>query len=314
MKVIIVQLGRIGDSVLTTPIFRAIAESKPNTEIYVLASRHAASVLQDNPRVKKIYIYQKSPFLLLFLILRLRLQRFDWWVDPKDHRSGESTMLAKLCGAQNSIGYNSGHKGPFSISIPSDKDNFLLHVVERNLQVLDSLDIPFQTNARPELFPDSRLSLLVRNQFPPCNRRTVLINISAGDVSRYWLIEKWGEVAKYCIDRGDRVVVTYKPADLSLAKDLEMLQPGLLRFDSPTIRESIAIMPIIDLLITPDTSVVHIAAAFNVPIIAMFPNIEWNFYKFKPLSEKSIVIQPIGDLSIETIEVSNVIEAISEMV
>jgi ADP-heptose:LPS heptosyltransferase len=71
-----------------------------------------------------------------------------------------------------------------------------------------------------------------------------------------------------------------------------------------------ALVPQVCLVVTPDTSVVHIASAFNVPQVALFPPVEWNLNKFRPLSDSSIVLQPKEGETIAAIPVEVVVKAI----
>jgi len=314
MKIIIVQLGRIGDTVLTTPMFRVLDDSFQDIKIYVLTSHRGATILHNNPRLKKVFVYRTDPFSFLFLILRLRLLHFDWWVDPKDHYSKGSSFLAKICGAKNKVGFNHYSHKIFTISIPSDKDNLLRHSVDRNIQSILPLGIAKPSNYRPELFPDPNLQKKIRDKYHPSPKDTVLLNISAFHRERYWHIEKWAFVASACLERHYRVILTFKPEDLDLAKTLQQQVPEVLLFRSTTIKEVVAIMPEVAMVITPDTSIVHIASAFNIPQIALFANSEMNLNKFSPLSDKSIVIQPEENAEFQTINENVVVEALEKMI
>ena len=247
MKILIIHLGRIGDMVLATPMFRAIAETFPNAEICVLASRHGATAIQDNPRLNKVYVFRKDPLAFLFLLVRLRLRRFDRWVDPKDHYSRVGALLARLSGVRNRVGYNRGVNTTFPVGIPSDQDNVRLHAVIRNLQVLSSLGIVGPQDSRPELFAHPGLTRSIRRRLPPRGGKTVLLNISAGNDERYWDRGNWASVAESCLARGFQVILTYKPSDGTAARDLNRRLPRIVRFDSASIRELIALMPAIDL-------------------------------------------------------------------
>ena len=43
-------------------------------------------------------------------------------------------------------------------------------------------------------------------------------------------------------------------------------------------------------IISPDTSIIHICSAFNIPVIGIYPDVAWNLEKFYPLSEKKEII------------------------
>jgi ADP-heptose:LPS heptosyltransferase len=313
MKIIVVQIGRIGDTVLTTAMFRAIAAAVPGAEIHALVSARGWPVLRNNPRIKKVLVYRKDPFSLLLLLLRLRLACYDWWIDPKGHPSTESSFFASAGGARNKVGYNKPGGGPFTIPLPFNEGNIDLHAVERNMQCCAALGVPPHADARPELFPLPLLQETIRGRYIANGTKTVLVNVSAGDRSRYWTIDKWAEVAGFCLSKGLRVLVTFPPHDAEMAQRLKALQPGITLFDSITIQDVIALVPLVNLVVTLDTSVVHIASAFNVPQIALFPDVDWNVKKFRPLSDNSVVIMPENGSSVESVKVQRVVDAVEKM-
>jgi ADP-heptose:LPS heptosyltransferase len=313
MKILIVQIGRIGDMVLTTPMFRAVANHIPGAELHVLASPRGFSVLKGNPHIKRVIVYRKDPFSLLFIFLRLRLAVYDWWIDPKDHPSREGALLARICRAKNKVGYNNEGEKTFSFGIPSHDENMALHAVVRNLACLSPLGMPPNADCRPDLFPDARLTKNIRDKFLSDDKKTGLLNISAGDASRYWPVEKWAKVAALFQERGLRVIIACQPSDGRMAAELQGLRPGVILYHSSTINEIIALMPLVNLVVTLDTSIVHIASAFDVPQIALFPDVEWNVIKFRPLSNLSVVLQPEKGEEVSTIPAERVIEEIEKI-
>ena len=65
MKILIVILGRIGDMILATPMFNELVRHYPDAEIYVLAGRQNNIIVQNNPVLKKVIIFNKNPFFIL---------------------------------------------------------------------------------------------------------------------------------------------------------------------------------------------------------------------------------------------------------
>jgi ADP-heptose:LPS heptosyltransferase len=63
-----------------------------------------------------------------------------------------------------------------------------------------------------------------------------------------------------------------------------------------------------DFLISPDTAAVHIASAFNKPVVAIYPDYEWNFISWGPLSEKFIAVKSKSNL-INSVSVDEVYRA-----
>ena len=63
-----------------------------------------------------------------------------------------------------------------------------------------------------------------------------------------------------------------------------------------------------DFIISPDTAAVHIASAFNKPIVAIYPDYEWNYVSWQPLSDKFIAIKSKNNL-INSVSVDEVYDA-----
>ena len=77
-SVLILKYDRIGDMVVSTPIFRELKIAYPNISISVLASKANKDVIKNNPYIDKIYTnYKNSIFKDLPTLLKLRKKKFD---------------------------------------------------------------------------------------------------------------------------------------------------------------------------------------------------------------------------------------------
>lgn len=291
--------------VLTTPMFRAITEHLPAAEIHVLTSPRGLSVIDNNPRIAKRHLHQKKLLVLPRLISRLRAEQFDVWIDPKDHPSGEGSFLASMSGASLKIGFNKPGQRVFAIQIPSAEENFERHAVQRNLLALAAL-LPGKAELlvpRPELFVDPECTVTL-----PLH--TILINISAGNPSRHWPSEHWSTVINACAQRAIPTALMFDPSDRETAKEIAARGGNSILLDTPTIHHAIAAVSGAACVLSSDTSIVHIAAAFNKPIVALYPRVDWNLKKFRPLSDTSIVVMPEEAQSFRDIPAARVIESL----
>jgi heptosyltransferase III len=313
MKILVVQIGKIGDMVLTTPLFKAIKENMPGAQINALVAHRGTSIIMGNPRIHKIFVYRKDPFRLLFLLFKMRLIHYDFLIDPKDHFSTESAIIARMSRANVKVGFNAPGKKVFSHPLPAQEQNFSIHAAARNLLPLKSLGIAECPNPRPELFPDPFLQKKIKDHYALSDSITILLNLSAGDTGRLWEGRKWSAVAAFCLSKGFRVLISFQPSDALMASRIHEQQPKARLFHSKSIREIIALVPLVRLVVTPDTSIVHIASAFNVPQVALFPPVEWNLNKFRPLSDLSIVLQPKEGAAIATIGEGEVMDAVEKI-
>ncbi|OGF69630.1 hypothetical protein A3H65_04045 [Candidatus Giovannonibacteria bacterium RIFCSPLOWO2_02_FULL_45_14] len=73
---IIPQSTRIGDLVLTTPVFRAIKKKYPGAYLGVALSKKSAGIVKNNPHIDKIFILRSAGFWKD--VLEIRKASFDW--------------------------------------------------------------------------------------------------------------------------------------------------------------------------------------------------------------------------------------------
>ncbi|OGR58073.1 MAG: hypothetical protein A2X36_16240 [Elusimicrobia bacterium GWA2_69_24] len=75
-------LRRIGDVLLTLPAVRSLRSRFPEAEIDFLVEPPAHELLAGNPDITRLIVLgSKGPANLVYLVRRLRAQRYDWVVD-----------------------------------------------------------------------------------------------------------------------------------------------------------------------------------------------------------------------------------------
>jgi ADP-heptose:LPS heptosyltransferase len=293
-KYLVVQLGRIGDLILMTPMFRTIKAAGEGNEVHLLASLRNQQVAEKLPDVDRVHVYRKRLVHTAKLLRAINAERYDVWIDPKDHYSRESRCFARFSNAALKIGFNRGEKGVFDFPVSSDVEQASLHAVERNLRALEPLHLEPATR-RPVLPVDAasreRLSTFLERRGIGSY---VCVNISAGTEERRWPIENWVGFLSGKNDPALRFVVIAGPGDEGEAQTIMNLVPGAFHYETPAIGD---VYPVIErslLTVTPDTAAVHIAAAFDVPVLGLYFDHEANYSKFRPLSTVHRVVRPPG--------------------
>ena len=299
MKIIITILGTLGDMILATPMFSAIKEKYPDSVIDVVCSPRNVEIIKNNPNINKKFIYKKKPLNILKLIISLRSKSYDFLIDPKPHYSTEGATFARIIRAGNKIGFIKDRHSPFNtrgMSNPSGK-----HFVNIYLESLTFLGIELEEKQKiPQLYTseDSRKYI---DKIMSGENTKALINISAGNRKRMFVLNVWtgflSEIEKK-VDKEAKEVkeawdfyVSYAPEDSGFAQKLMSECPSLIDIQSRSLQDVIVAVEKCDLVITPDTALVHIASAFNRPIITAFSGWEDNFKKFAPLSEVQQIIR-----------------------
>ncbi|MDQ1266439.1 MAG: hypothetical protein QG635_1591, partial [Bacteroidota bacterium] len=125
--------------------------------------------------------------------------------------------------------------------------------------------------------------------------------------------EKGGNTIQQSLAKGEySIILASDPKDNSLADDLINQSPyPLHRFYSYNIDEVISLVKRAYLLITPDTSLVHIAAAFNIPMLALYSGLDNFFAKFAPTNDICEIVRAApGDHGIKSIKPRDVTDAL----
>jgi ADP-heptose:LPS heptosyltransferase len=312
MKILIAQTGKIGDMVLTTPMFRLIKEIYPDSILHVLDSKRNHQIIENHKDIDAIFTFKKNLFHQIYLIFKLRKEKYDYWIDPKDHFSRESMVFAKYSNARNKIGFNK-KAGYFNYNIPGQEENYNCHVIDRNLYALKYLSISYEGKKRPVLFPDEKIYPKITKYFKKNTQKNVLVNISAGNETRLWSIDKWVEVINHITGSNFNLILSCVIKDKIRAEKIIEKTSGIILFLSDNIKELEYIISLSDLVISPDTSIIHIASAFNKPIIGLYPDEEWNYIKYAPTSDLFRVLKAKTKDDLSSIQSADVINSFKEI-
>jgi len=292
MSFLILLLGRIGDMILLTPFIKLLSENFPDAKIDVIASRHNWVILKDNPRVSQIYIYNKEPWEIPVLITKLRSRKYSYYIDPKDHHSTESQIFAKIVRAEIKIYFTQDSKSNI-LPIQRIDSNIGTHFSQKLMQPLKYLGIDFpEKPIPPEIFEDNNSHTFIFNFFQNLlpNKINILLNISASNEKKMWSSEKWIEFLGSININDFNIILSADPKDKSKLITINDKFPNTIITPARNFFDLISLIKGADLVITPDTSIVHIASAFNKPILALYSGLLSSRELFRPLSDIQTIV------------------------
>jgi ADP-heptose:LPS heptosyltransferase len=309
-RIVIVRIGKIGDLIVSSFVIRKIRHAFPDARIVLVTLPRTRELLRYDRTVDKVF-YVRGGVDLLPLVLRINAFRPDLLVDLNDHPSTTSTLISRLCPARVRVGFAfPGKRLSHPLACPPlDRT----HITERLRLIPEALGLSFTPDeVRPtlDLGPDEAEEM--RRSIQPLRdgrTRFVAANLSAGDPNRYWPIDRWKTLLQHASSHGDPVVfiLLTAPGEERLGEELRRALPSL-RFFVPAGRSFhhfAACIAQSDLLISPDTSAVHIASAFRVPVLALYPAVEWNYVSWRPWGTKNEVVRPaegfVGDIRVESV-------------
>jgi len=336
---LVTRTDRIGDVVLSTPVFKALRESYPAAHIGAVVLAENRELVEGNPCVDEVIVYDKNgperSVLGNFLFAR-KLRRGKWDAVVNLHPTNRMHWVSFLAGIPSRIGYN--RKAGFLLTqkIEERKREGERHEAEYNFDLLAFLDVP-----RPE-----RLEL----HFPlkPAARKTLagacyscglrfenapyaVINPSASSPSKIWPAEYFARLADILTERyGFEIALIGSGKDKAVA---EKVRSRMEHFSANfsgrlSLGELGHLLHEARLVISNDSGPAHIAAACGTPVLSIFGRTERGLSarRWKPLGEKSRHIQKdvgcyfcladdckIGFLCLRALEVEDLVKEIIEM-
>ncbi len=312
-RVLYLRHDRIGDMIMATGLIRAVATSHPNIELDVVASPVNATVLDGNPHVRRVIRFDRHAsrsFPVAYAALRRG--RYDAVIDGMVLTPSVTTMMLMLAsGARWRIGIG-GRGNDFVYTLPVDPPPAGAHHIEWSARTA----LPFGVDIhgcswRPEIFLTDREREAAERRWGErlggAGPKRVFANISAALAYRQWPEDRFVMVLRYLRRRlpRARILVTSAPheekraATIAAQSGVEWARSGL--------REAFALVGASDLVFTPDTSIAHVASAFDVPAVVMMVR---GTEPFMPWANRGIEVW--GSEALQNLEAGTVIAATEE--
>jgi len=281
-KILFVRLNRIGDALITTPLLSLIKKNT-NHKIYVVASNYNYFVFSSKI-VDNVIVYDKKRITIFKLIRLINKLKPDAIIDLHDDVSTTVSFILALSKAKYKIGFNKVNKKLYNYIIEKP-DSSKTHVVERILQFTKIFNIKYTKEEIKVFYYIDEKALKNANNYLLNNKLDnyfkIGINISAGSEARFWSIKNYKnlitEIRKYS---NVKVIILCSPNDIEKAKQISN---GLIPiYYDNSFEKFSAMISKLNLLITPDTSVVHIASAFNIPVFGLYVKYNTNDMIWSP--------------------------------
>ena len=265
--------GKIGDMVVNSLMFREIKKVYPNIKIGVVARGAAIDIIKDNSNVDKIYEYYKDRKKIKDLALKIKEEKYDLLIDFSEMLRVNQMMLINLCGARFNIGLNRKEWKLFDLSIKSDKDfKWTEHITNRYLAYLiklrlkkENIDISYDIYLK-----DEKKYKAFFNEIKESKK--LILNPYGASKHKSFSIETLENIINHLKNRDIAIILVYFGDKY---KELEFLEKKYKYVYMPQKIESILDTAILikesDYVISPDTSIVHIASALNKKMITVYP-------------------------------------------
>ena len=304
-KFLFVRQDRIGDVLISSPLFAALKVRHPEATIDVLLSSNNHFVLANDPLIRKRWIYEKNLSSAWKILTGLWAERYDFVIDLMDNPSATSTVICLLSRARWTVGLEKDNSYAYDIVVPlmSRRDT---HIVDRIASLLLPFGIqPEKENLRIRYFVSQeslRWASTILDNFGSPGAPIIGINISAGDEVRFWGVDNFRSLIGHIQSHlsGYRILILSKPSHDSMARSIADGLSGV--FLSPITKsfdEFAALIKHLQILITPDTSAAHVAAAFQIPAVVMYVQSNKDLRIWEPYgSPHEVLVADVDDLTV----------------
>jgi ADP-heptose:LPS heptosyltransferase len=264
IRYLIIRFSSIGDIVLTSPVVRCLKQQVEGAEIHYVTKHKYASLVSSNPSVDKVHLFSGN---MKDLIASLEAEKFDYIIDL--HNNFRSNRIKHILG----IPYFTFQKlniekfllVNFKINRLPDK-----HVVDRYMKTLQSFNVKNDGQGLDYFIPDNEC--YNTEKLPPHFRNGYIAFVIAGT----WNTKKLpAELVADICNRVDYPVVLiggkYEQRDGEVISALS--NGNVLNFTGKlSLNESSSLVRDANLVLTNDTGLMHIAAAFRRKILSFWGN------------------------------------------
>ena len=278
-KVLIEVPTWLGDCVMTTPAIENIVKLHPDSDITIFGSTISTKVFEHHPNVKSIVIdnSREEKFRTLYLYKQAKqLGKFDCAM------SFRRTIASKLF-----VWFSQA-------TIKGSYKRYTKQAIHQVIRYNDFINKTFKANTIA-----SQLTVYKNlTPFKVIKSDKKLLGINPGasyGSAKRWYPEEFAKVANELSDRYD-IVIFGGPGEADIALDIEksLLEKGVKNYQNlagkTTIPELMSRISNLDLFITGDSGPMHVAAAFEVPTVAIFGPTKYDETS-QWMNEKSIIVK-----------------------
>jgi ADP-heptose:LPS heptosyltransferase len=292
-SILFLRYDRIGDMIVTTPIFRQLKNMNPRLKIGVFASESNAEIIRCNPHVDAVYVLHANWFKLAVEILKARKEKYNIVLNFIFNRTTTGGLLANII-------------SPTGIKIGQGDEKYrfyfnrLLSLSRASHHMVETLTSMIQDVFHIQLNPDQldyeiivdetskkNVSVYLKHHDLSPRQATVagklpyiIFNLSANDSERRISQEQAIAIGKLLGSSSVyRTVLLHAPQDASMLQIKQNLvkNSGCLPFPDKgdaTLLEIAALMEGALAVCTPDTSIVHFASAAKTPVLGFYTKMQ----------------------------------------
>lgn len=283
VRFLILRFSSIGDIVLTTPVVRCLKQQMPDAEIHYITKPQFKSLLENNPYIDKVHILKES---FTETIQELKYEHFDYIIDL--HRN---IRTARLKNRLKIISFSFNKLNWEKWLLVNFKKNKLpdIHIVDRYLETLKIFDIVNDNKGLDYFIPPE-------DEIDPSSISDELkkgyVAVVVGAYHNTKKLTK-NKIISICQKLNAPIVLLGGPGDKQEGEEIKNAVGNNIYNACGVfnINQSASLVKQANVILTPDTGLMHIASAFKKKVISVWGNTvpEFGMYPYLPDSESEIM-------------------------
>jgi len=273
MKILVIKMRNIGDTLLMTPLLKNLKLNNPDSVLDVLINEESKSMLSFNNNIDNVILYPRkeiksSKFKFLkeiSFLIKVVKNNYDIIINLTEGDRG--AIISLLSPKAKRYGYlpKSNFLRKFRL-FDKVKEKFEeIHAVERDLSFLDMIDYKV-FEKKLEIF-DNNISLKLPKNY-------ILIHPVAKWKFKYWERDRFAKVIDFIKSRDYEVILTSSPDEYekSYIDDIYNIckNKPLMFKENFSLEEFKIVVKNAKLFVGVDTAIMHIATVYNIPVVSLF--------------------------------------------
>ncbi len=262
-KFLILRFSSIGDIVLTTPVVRCLKQQYPKAEIHYLTKPAFKSILEHNPYLSHVHMLDKP---LLQKTIELKHLGFDYIIDL--HNNLRTRIIKSLLDVPS---FSYEKLNTEKAQLVNFKTNTLpqVHIVDRYLDTLSSFGVTNDGQGLDYFIPeDVNLNDEVKQL---TSKHYIAVAIGAQHSTKRLPIQKLIDV---CKNINSNIILLGGKEDEQTGEEIaKQIGSHVVNLSGKlSLHQSALVIKFAQKVISHDTGLMHIAAAFKKPIISIWGN------------------------------------------
>ncbi|MEO7529860.1 MAG: glycosyltransferase family 9 protein, partial [Sediminibacterium sp.] len=265
MKFLVIRFSSIGDIVLTTPVIRCLKQQVPGATVHFLTKENYCGLVSSNPYVDKVKVLGSSWELMMH---QLQYEEYDYIIDL--HHNLRTLRIKNALKGTQSFSFNKLNIQKWLLTVLKINKLPAVHIVDRYMDTVKSFKVVNDGKGLDYFYPDKDR---IKDTDLPISHIHGFVGIVIGAAlnTKKLPVHK---LQQLCAAIKFPIVLLGGPEDRRAGEQIASVDPIKIYNSCGkfSLNESADLVKYAKVIVTHDTGLMHIAAAFKKKIISVWGN------------------------------------------